>query len=91
MNNIPDQKYELVPTTQEEQQAFMNDLNNLLTVHNVYYEPMPVFLQKELGGTHEVAVQVKLMKKVQLVPSPISPLSTSPDESPETPEESLEA
>lgn len=88
MDNI---KYTLVDFTEEEQNAFLKDFNDLLTKYQAYYEPVPNFTRPDLFSPWQLVCQVLLKKKVpkedepkeQTVPSPFENKDKS-DESPET-------
>lgn len=69
----PESKYSLSPVSQDEQDLFMKEFQELLDKHSMYFEPIPFVQRKSLTDPFEIAAQILLQKKTEIIPAEAVP------------------
>ena len=59
-------KFTLSTPTQEEQNSFMKDLQEVVDKHEMYFEPIPQFQRKDLTSPFEIACAWFIQKKTPI-------------------------
>lgn len=62
-----EQKFNLTPTTEEENKVFMKEFGELLDKHSLYFEPVPQFTRETLTSPWKIVTQIFLQKKTPVV------------------------